>query len=317
MRLVEMVRILQNKNKAIMEIGYIGLGKMGSAMVELLLEKGYGVHAFDVNMEARDRVKHLGAKVAGSIGEITGQLEERRTIWIMVPHQFVNDVISEVVPNLSEGDVIVDGGNSPFAESVRRGKELEGKGIKFLDVGVSGGPNGAAKGACMMIGGDRDLFVQYEQLFKDLTVEDGYGYMGGAGAGHFVKMVHNGIEYGMMQAIAEGFSIMKSTKDFNLDMKDIARVYNHGSVIESNLMGWLESGYQKYDEDLDKVSGSAAASGEGEWTVKAAHELGIPDKVIHESLNAREATQKNPSYQGKIISMLRNQFGGHDINPKN
>lgn len=298
-----------------MQIGYIGLGKMGGAMVELLLEKGHNVHAFDVDMRARDNVKHLGAQVAGSIEEIIEQLEERRTVWVMVPHQFVDDVIAEALPKLSKGDVIIDGGNSPFGESIRRGKELKERGIEFLDVGVSGGPAGAANGACMMIGGDKELYVQYEQLFRDLTVEDGYGYMGRTGAGHFVKMVHNGIEYGMMQAIAEGFSIMKSAKDFDLDMKDIARVYNNGSVIESRLMEWMESGFEKFGEDLEKVTGSAAASGEGEWTVDVAEDLNIETPVIRSAVKAREATQKAPSYQGKIISTLRNQFGGHDINP--
>jgi len=233
-----------------------------------------------------------------------------------VPHKFVDEVLDELTPLLKPGDTIIEGGNSPFRKSMQRAKKLEKKGINFLDVGVSGGPGGARNGACMMVGGKKSHYNKLKPLLKDLCVNNGYGYMGKAGAGHFVKMVHNGIEYGMMQSIAEGFDLMSRSNDFNLDLKEIARVYNRGSVIESRLIGWLVSGFKKFGASLKGVSGGASATGEGEWTSQFAHQLGVTDKVIHESVRARTRSKKKPSFQGKIIMAMRNQFGGHDPNPK-
>ncbi len=231
----------------------------------------------------------------------------------MVPHQVVEDVLSEIKPLLTKGDTIIEGGNSPFKDSIRRGKEFEEIGIHFLDAGISGGPGGAKNGACIMVGGKEEIYEKYKSLFKDLAVENGYAYVGKHGAGHFVKMVHNGIEYGMMQAIAEGFDVMKSAEfEQPLLLKNIANLYNHGSVVESRLVGWLLSGYEKYGENLSEITGSASASGEGLWTVETAKEMGIPITVIEESVNARTTSQTKPSYQGQLISVMRNQFGGHD-----
>ena len=205
---------------------------------------------------------------------------------------------------------MIDGGNSFFEDSRRRAKLLARKGIKFLDAGVSGGPAGARNGACMMIGGDQASYEKWEALFADASVRDGYAYFGAAGAGHFVKMVHNGIEYGMMQSIAEGFALMKKSP-FKLKLSKIAKLYNHGSVIESRLIGWLESGYAAFGEDLKKISGSVAYTGEGEWTVKTGKKWKMKLPVIEDSFKFRVRSKKDPSYMGKILSALRNQFGGH------
>jgi 6-phosphogluconate dehydrogenase len=298
-----------------MKIGYIGLGKMGFNMAELLLEKGHGVVAFNKSPEPVHRIAARGAQAADSVRALVHALAPPRLVWIMVPHQAVDAVLNELTPLLTQGDTIIDGGNSPYKESIRRSRELAAKGIDFLDAGVSGGPAGARKGACIMVGGRRDVYQRFERLFQDLSADNGYGYMGASGAGHFVKMVHNGIEYGMMQALAEGFSIMKRSA-FELDLTRIADLYNHKSVIESRLVGWLKNAYEQYGRDLDGISGSAAQSGEGMWTVDAAKELGIAVPVIKGALDYRFASKNKPSYTGKIISALRNQFGGHEAREK-
>jgi 6-phosphogluconate dehydrogenase len=298
-----------------MKLGYIGLGKMGYNMAELLLEKGNQIVAYNRGAEPVKKIAQQGAQPADSIRSLVAALEPSRLVWIMVPYQAVDGVLKELAPLLAKGDTVIDGGNSPYKESMRRAKELEGKGIDFLDAGVSGGPGGARHGACIMVGGSEKVFRKYEQLFKDASVEGGYAYFGSAGAGHFVKMVHNGIEYGMMQALAEGFAVMKASS-FNLDLVKIADLYNHRSVIESRLVGWLKGAYAQYGKELAGISGSAAQSGEGQWTVDAAKELGVPAPIIEGALEFRIQSQKNPSYTGKIISALRNQFGGHEAGEK-
>ena len=217
--------------------------------------------------------------------------------------------------SLSKGDIVIDGGNSFFEDSMRRAKLLKKRGIKFLDAGVSGGPSGARHGACMMIGGDKASYGKLEALFADASIAGGYAYFGEAGAGHFVKMVHNGIEYGMMQSIAEGFALMRKSP-FKLDLREVARLYDRGSVIESRLVGWLESGYGAFGEDLKKVSGSVAYTGEGEWTVKTGKKWKMKLPVIEDSFKFRVRSKKSPSYTGKILSVMRNQFGGHSIESK-
>jgi 6-phosphogluconate dehydrogenase len=298
-----------------MKIGYIGLGKMGFNMAELLLEKGHSIVVFNRSPEPVQRIAARGAKPADSIRALVNALATPRLIWIMVPHQAVDAVLNELAPLLAQGDTIIDGGNSPYKESIRRFQELQAKGIDFLDAGVSGGPAGARTGACIMVGGRREVYQRFEKLFQDLSADRGYGYMGTSGAGHFVKMVHNGIEYGMMQALAEGFSIMKRSA-FDLDLTRIAELYNRRSVIESRLVGWLKNAYEQYGRDLDGISGSAAQSGEGRWTVDAANELGVPTPVIKGALDFRLESQNKPTYAGKVISALRNQFGGHEVKEK-
>jgi len=298
-----------------MKIGYIGLGKMGFNMVELLLERGYQVAAYDSSVEPVQNIAKRGAIPADSVRALVTALAPARLVWIMVPHQVVDAVLKELAPLLAKGDTVVDGGNSPYRESMRRAEELEGKGLEFLDAGVSGGPAGARTGACIMVGGKVEVFQKYEPLFRDLSAENGYGYMGKSGAGHFVKMVHNGIEYGMMQALAEGFAVLKAS-DFELNLVKIADLYNHRSVIESRLAGWLKSAFEQFGSNLKDISGSIAQSGEGSWTVEAAKELGIPVPIIKGALDFRLQSQKNPNYTGKIVSALRHQFGGHEVKDK-
>jgi len=299
-----------------MKLGYIGLGKMGFNMVERLLEKGHQVAAFDRDANALGAIAAKGAQAPHSASALAALLPVPRLVWIMVPHQAVDAVLKELVPFLERGDTVIDGGNSPFKKSMQRAKELEAQGIDFLDAGVSGGPVGARNGACIMVGGSKEVFARFENLFRDLAVEDGYEYVGQSGAGHFVKMVHNGIEYGMMQALAEGFSIMKAS-GFYLDLGRIADLYDHKSVIESRLVDWLRSAYEAYGRDLNGVSGSAAQSGEGRWTVDAAKELGVAAPIIEGAVAFRLQSQKKPGYTGKIISALRNQFGGHEVGEEN
>lgn len=299
-----------------MKLGYIGLGKMGLGMIEKLIETGHNVVANNRSEEPIKKAEELGAEGAYSISELVNKLESPRTIWLMVPWQAVDGVLEELTPLLNEGDIIIDGGNSPYLETIRRSKELTGKGFKFLDIGVSGGPGGAREGACMMVGGDKKLYESYESLIRDLCVPDGYGYMGSHGAGHYVKMVHNGIEYGMMQAIGEGFEVMKKAEEFDINLTEVAKVYNHGSVIESRLVGWLLEGFKKYGEDLEEVSGEVNHSGEGQWTVEAAKRINVPVEIIEKSLEFRKKSQGNPSYTGKVVSVQRNMFGGHDVSKK-
>jgi 6-phosphogluconate dehydrogenase len=298
-----------------MKLGYIGLGKMGYNMAERLLEKGHEVIAYNRSAEPVRKIALKGAKPSDSVRSLVAALEPPRLVWIMVPHQAVDDVLKDLVPLLEKGDTVIDGGNSPYKESIRRSKELEGRGIDFLDAGVSGGPGGARTGACIMVGGRREVFLRYEQLFRDAAVERGYAYFGRAGAGHFVKMVHNGIEYGMMQALAEGFAVMKASP-FDLDLAAVAELYNHRSVVESRLVGWLKNAYEQYGPDLKGISGSVEQSGEGMWTIQEAKELGIPVPIIQGALDYRLRSQKDPSYTGQIVSALRHQFGGHKVSPK-
>ena len=238
-------KIPKNERIQAMKIGYVGLGKMGFNMVERLIEKKYSVIVFDKDKEASKRISKKGAHSAASLQSLTKALPSPRLVWLMVPHKAVEPVLKELITLLRRGDTVIDGGNSPYKESMRRARDLGKKGIDFLDVGVSGGPGGARNGACIMAGGKRSVFKKYEKLFKDLSADQGYGFMGKSGAGHFVKMVHNGIEYGMMQAIAEGFAVMKAA-DFKLSLKQVAEVYNHRSVIESRLVGWLKDAFDEW-----------------------------------------------------------------------
>ncbi len=296
-----------------MQIGYIGLGKMGENMVRRLLNHNHDVVAYDQDEAAIQRAAEAGAQPADSIAELITACSQPRLIWIMVPHEFVADVIDELQPQLSAGDRVIDGGNSHFKKSVQRAKRLQAENITFFDVGVSGGPEGAKEGACMMIGGPEDAYQDIEPLFADLTVDDGYEYMGKAGAGHFVKMVHNGIEYGMMQAIAEGFTVMKERDDFDLDLAKIAGVYNNGSVIASNLINWSGEAFSEFGNELSGISGAVSHSGEGKWTIETAEEMGIETPAIETAFNYRLQTHDNPTYTGRIVSALRYEFGGHDV----
>ncbi len=297
------------------QIGIIGLGKMGKGVALNLADDGWEVIAYNRTESVTKEVEEQSENITGaySYEELVNQLDGPRVLWIMVPAgDPTRQVVSDVLPLLEEEDIIIDAANSYFKDTLEMSKRITEKGVKFMDCGVSGGPSGARNGACLMIGGDQETYKYLEELFQDVADDEAYQFFPGIAAGHFVKMVHNGIEYGMMQAIAEGFDVMKNS-EFDLDLKDVARIYSKRSVIESRLIDWMLKGFETYGEDLDEVSGSASHSGEGEWTIKTAKEMGIPVNVIEDSLNARIKSQENPSYQGKIISALRNMFGGHSI----
>ena len=301
-------------NSKNLRIGYIGLGKMGLNMTKNAIDHGHEVVATDIDEDAVEEASEYGAEPAHSIEEVVEKLgTDQRIIWMMVPHgDPVDQTVDKLKDYLDEGDIVIDGGNSHYEETERRSQELLEEGIHFFDIGVSGGPDGARNGACMMAGGPKSQWNRIEPLVKDLCVEDGYGYFGSTPNGHFVKMVHNGIEYGMMQAIAEGFDVMqKSNKE--IDLEKTAKVYNNGAVIESSLIEWLKEGYGEFGEGLDEASGRANESGEGRWTTEAADELDVPTDVITDALDARLRSQENPSYQGQIITLLRHKFGNHSL----
>jgi 6-phosphogluconate dehydrogenase len=301
------------------EIGVIGLGKMGGGIVRHLLEKGWIVHGYDPNAATVAELKKEGMEGAASPLALVGELPQPRIVWLMVPAgKPVDDLLfgkDGIAKKLSNSDVIVDGGNSYYKDSIKRAKKIEALGLKYIDVGFSGGPRGARNGGCLMVGGNESAFRQLESLFKDLGVEHGYQFFPGAGAGHFVKMIHNGIEYGMMQSLAEGFAILKKSK-FKLDLRRVTDIYNHGSVIESRLVGWLQDAFKQYGENLDAISGSVGHTGEGEWTAKTAHEMKVPAPIIEGSFKFRVQSQKKPSFTGKLLSALRGQFGGHRVSKK-
>lgn len=299
------------------DIGIIGLGRMGGGLARNLLRQGW--HVVGHNRTAsvtKDYQKKYLLDPAMNMQEFVDKLPTPRVVWLMLPNgKPIDDALfgkEGLVNYLDKGDIVIDGGNSYFKHTIERGKKLKKYGIKFLDAGVSGGPSGARNGACIMIGGDKKTFEYCEQIFKDMAQVNGYEFFPGSGAGHFVKMVHNGIEYGMMQAIGEGFNIMKKSK-YKLDLSRITRVYNEGSVIESHLIEWLWEAFDLFGTDLKKISGKVSHSGEGEWTVKTAKEMRLKAKIIEESLKFREDSQKKPDYTGQVVSALRGRFGEHEV----
>ncbi len=298
------------------EIAVVGLGKMGSNIVRRLLEKDWKVRGYDPSESALLRLRDEGMHEAVSLSALIGQTETPRIVWLMVPAgKIVDDVLfgkEGIAKSLTKGDTIIDGGNSYYEDSIRRAKKIHKLGLKYIDVGFSGGPRGAREGGCLMVGGDEASFQALEPLFKDLAADGAYQFFKGSGAGHFVKMVHNGIEYGMMQALAEGFALLKKSK-YKLDLTRVADIYSHQSVIESRLVRWMKSAFEEYGENLANISGSVAHSGEGEWTVKTAKRLGVSVKIIEDAFTFRVQSKKKPSYTGKLLSALRGQFGGHSV----
>ncbi|NEY19330.1 decarboxylating 6-phosphogluconate dehydrogenase [Bacillus ginsengihumi] len=295
-----------------MKLGLIGLGKMGYNLALNMKDKGHEVVANDVSKEALERIAKEGIEVAETYEDLVAKLPSPKVIWLMVPAGDITEkVLNSISGYLSEKDIIIDGGNSNYKESIRRGKELKEKGIYFLDCGTSGGMEGARNGVCTMIGGEQEAFAHVEQLFKDIAVENGYLYTGKLGSGHFLKMVHNGIEYGMMQAIAEGFEILEKS-DFDFDYKDVSRLWNNGSVIRSWLMELMEDAFSK-DEKLDNILGVMHSSGEGKWTVETALDLQAVAPVITLSQIMRYRSLENDTFSGKVVAALRNEFGGHSV----
>ncbi|GAB4498790.1 MAG: decarboxylating 6-phosphogluconate dehydrogenase [Saprospiraceae bacterium] len=299
-----------------MNIGLIGLGKMGWNLALNLRNHGHQVVAYDRSTELTSKISsEKGISTANSLDEVCAQLSPRRVIWLMVPAgHIVDDVIENLVRHLSPGDILIDGGNSNFNDSVRRYKMLKEKKINFLDCGTSGGTSGALNGACTMIGGEREVYEFCKPVFDDISLPNGTLYVGAAGAGHFVKMVHNGIEYGMMQAIAEGFEVLEKS-NYNFDFQKIATLWNHGSVVRSWLMELTANAFAK-DPHLDAIRGVMHSSGEGKWTLETALDLGVPTPVIALSLLMRYRSQQDDTFAGKVVAALRNEFGGHAVEKK-
>lgn len=294
-----------------MKVGLIGLGKMGLNLGKNLIDHKHEVVAFDVNANAVEEIKKYGAKGVSSLEELVLSLENPRIVWLMVPHNVVDSVIREITPFLNKGDIVIDGGNSHYKESIHRYNELKEAGIRFMDAGTSGGVEGARNGACYMVGGDPEAWNIVEPLFRDTAVENGYLYAGKAGSGHFLKMVHNGIEYGMMAAIGEGFEILEKS-EFDYDYEKVARVWNNGSVIRSWLMELTERAFSK-DAKLEEIKGIMHSSGEGKWTVETALDLQTATPVIAMSLLMRYRSLETDTFTGKVVAALRNEFGGHAV----
>jgi 6-phosphogluconate dehydrogenase len=296
-----------------MKIGFVGLGKMGMNMVQRLLNGGHEIVAYARTAKTVKKAEEKGASGARSLQEMVDKLAPPRIVWLMVPAgKATEDSINTLSEMLDRGDILIDGGNSLYKDSVRRADELQQKNIAFLDVGTSGGIWGLKIGYCMMIGGNSDIFNQVEPLFKTLGPEKGYAHVGPHGAGHFVKMVHNGIEYAMLQGYAEGFEIMNARKEFRLDLQKISELWNHGSVVRSWLLELAEAAFTK-DPSLDSIRDYVEDSGEGRWTVAEAIEQDVPAPVITLSLLERFRSRQDASFSAKVIAALRNEFGGHEV----
>jgi 6-phosphogluconate dehydrogenase len=290
----------------------IGLGRMGASMAERLVLGGHRVIAYDRSREAIARAVQTGGVAADSIRDLATRLQPPRSVWLMVPSgDPVDDTIRELLPLLDRGDVIVDGGNSNYRQTLNRAESLKAEGIYLVDAGTSGGIWGLELGYCMMIGGDAEAVARLDPLFKTLAPAAGYAHVGPSGAGHFVKMIHNGIEYGMLQAYGEGFELLKTSR-FNLDLGNIARLWNQGSVVRSWLLELAETALRK-DPELASIRGYVEDSGEGRWTVEEAIDKEIPAPVLTLSLFARYASRQDDSFSAKVIAALRNEFGGHAI----
>ncbi|MFJ5672455.1 phosphogluconate dehydrogenase (NAD(+)-dependent, decarboxylating) [Bacillus safensis] len=294
-----------------MKVGLIGLGKMGLNLGKNLIDHKHEVVAFDLNISAVEEMKKYGANGVSNLKDLIQALEKPRVLWIMVPHSVVDSVIREITPFLSEGDIVIEAGNSHYKESIRRYNELKEVGVSFMDAGTSGGMEGARNGACYMIGGDPEAWNIVEPIFSDTAVENGFLYAGKSGSGHFLKMVHNGIEYGMMAAIGEGFEVLEKS-DFDFDYEKVASVWNHGSVIRSWLMELTENAFSK-DAKLDWIKGIMHSSGEGKWTVETALDLQAATPVIAMSLLMRYRSLDKDTFTGKVVAALRNEFGGHAV----
>jgi 6-phosphogluconate dehydrogenase len=286
-----------------MQLGMIGLGRMGANMTKRLEERGHDMKTYDPGVES----------TAGTLEELRDQLDAPRSFWMMVPSgKITEDTFQTLLDVGLPGDVIVDGGNSNFRDSQRRYAAAKEKGIKFVDCGTSGGIWGYANGYCLMVGGDDDAVAQVEPVFVDLAPDDGYAHVGPSGAGHFVKMVHNGIEYGLMQAYAEGFEVMEKS-EFDLDLHEIAGIWRYGSVVRSWLLELLYDAFEKEGGHLEAIRGYVEDSGEGRWTIHEAIAEDVPVPVITAALFARFASRQDESFAAKVTAALRNEFGGHAV----
>ncbi|PKB65949.1 MAG: 6-phosphogluconate dehydrogenase (decarboxylating) [SAR202 cluster bacterium Io17-Chloro-G4] len=298
-----------------MEIGMIGLGRMGGNMAQRLLQGGHTVITYDRSSEAVTASQNLGAVGASSLEDLVGRLSQPRAVWIMVPDGApTENTIDSLIPLLSSGDTVLDGGNANYKDSMRRAEKLASNGIDFMDVGTSGGIWGLAEGYALMIGGKKEVYERLEPIFQTLAPakDKGLSHVGPAGAGHFVKMVHNGIEYAMMQAYAEGFEIMAAKEEFGFDLPKIAQTWRHGSVVRSWLLD-LAADALAEEPGLESLQAYVGDSGEGRWTVQESVELAVPAPVITLALQARFRSRQDQPFGAKLLAALRNQFGGHAV----
>jgi 6-phosphogluconate dehydrogenase len=298
-----------------MQLGLIGLGKMGGNMAERLRLGGHQVVGFDFNAEAVAKLTASGNVGVSTLDDLAGKLTGRKAIWIMVPQgNPVDQTVAKLEPLLNPGDILIDGGNSNYKDSMRRHKEVTAKGFQFVDVGTSGGVWGLKEGYSMMIGGDKEPVEYLRPIFEALApaVDKGWGHVGPGGAGHFVKMIHNGIEYGMMQAYAEGFTILENKKDFGLDLPQIAEIWRYGSVVRSWLLDLTAEALGK-NPSLEGLEAFVEDSGEGRWTVVEAIDLNVSAPVITESLMRRIRSREQNNFTDRMLSIMRNAFGGHAV----
>lgn len=298
-----------------MELGLIGLGKMGAYMAERLLKGGHKVVGYDRDDQAVKGIVAQGNSGAISLDELVSKLKTPKIVWLMVPAgKPVDDTIETLIAKLKNGDIVIDGGNSYYKDSIRRANKLSEHGINMVDAGVSGGIWGLKEGYSMMVGGDKKTVDYLKPIFETLApgTDKGWGHVGPNGAGHFVKMVHNGIEYGLMQAYAEGFDLMKKKAEFKLDLHQVAEIWRYGSVVRSWLLD-LTAAALKDDQDLKKIAPYVADSGEGRWTALEAIELGVSLPIIAQSLYERFASQDTEGYGNRLLAMMRHEFGGHAV----
>ena len=299
-----------------MQLAMIGLGRMGGNMAERLLQGGHGVVVWDRSPDAIAKSVEGGAAGARDLADICAKLSSPRVIWIMVPAGApVDETIAALRPNLAKGDILIDGGNSNYHDTMRRAAALASEGIEFVDSGTSGGIWGLKNGYCLMIGASDRAFATCEPIFRTLAPESGYAHVGPSGAGHYVKMIHNGIEYGLLQAYAEGYEILHASKNFDLDLHQVAALWNRGSVVRSWLNELAERAFAK-EADLESIRGFVGDSGEGRWTVQEAIAIDVPAPVITLSLLTRLRSRQPDSFSAKVIAALRNEFGGHAVQSK-
>ncbi|KRK45679.1 decarboxylating 6-phosphogluconate dehydrogenase [Secundilactobacillus kimchicus] len=294
-----------------MKLGLIGLGKMGINLAQNMMRNGNEVVGFDLDTKLVEEAAGYGAASASSLEDMVSQLPSPKIVWVMVPAGKPTDAtVDQLVAALDKDDIVIDGGNTFWKDSLRHNRLLTEKGVHYFDCGSSGGWRGALNGGNFMIGGDdADVFETIRPLFEGISQKDGYLYTGKAGSGHYLKMVHNGIEYGMMEAIGEGFEVLQAS-DFDYDNEAVAKVWNNGSVVRSWLMELAEDAFKK-DPNLDAIKGRMHSNGEGQWTVEDAMDHGIPTPVIAASVMTRFRSMQDDTFNGKVVSALRNGFGGH------
>jgi 6-phosphogluconate dehydrogenase len=294
------------------QLGMVGLGRMGAGMSQRLLQGGHQVTVYDRSTQAVQALAGKGATPNSSLQDLGQKLKSPRVIWLMIPSgPPIDDTIQQLQGSLSPGDVIIDGGNSNYRDSIRRAETLQTQQIEFLDAGVSGGVWGLKEGFCLMVGGKESVFKQVEPIFKSLAPADGYAYVGPSGAGHYSKMVHNGIEYSLLQGYAEGFEILKASP-FAFDLHQLSALWNHGSVIRSWILELAESAFQR-DPELTHIRGYVEDTGEGRWTLDEAIQHAVPAPALAMSLFMRFRSRQDDSFAAKVLAALRNEFGGHAV----